>query len=189
MARKKKKQRPVYKRNYRRKKNKRGDFESILFVVLFLFIIGVIFFFTTHFKDEIYSNFQEELNTSEYNDTEAWNVLGEFRTSEISAWDYAFLAVFIGSMIALGLTAYAIRISPVFFWIYALMSLTILISGVIASNIWQDIASDPEFATTLTYFPITNSILGSYYPLIVVIIIITGMAVLFGKPPSQEGFV
>lgn len=169
-------------------KNKRADFASILFVVIFLFVIGVIFFFTTHLKEEIYSQFQEELNTSEYNDTEAFDVVGEFRTSEIYAWDYAFLGVFMGSLIALGLTAYAIRISPVFFWIYGLMSLVILISGVIASNIWQEVAAKAEFATTLTYFPITNAILGSYYPMIVVFIIAIGMVVLFGKPPSREGY-
>lgn len=170
-------------------KNKRADFASILFVVVFLFVIGVIFFFTTHFKDEIYSHFQEELNTTEYNDTEAFDVIGEYRTAEIYAWDYAFLAIFLGSMIALGLTAYAIRISPVFFWVYGLMSLVILVSGVIASNIWQDISDEAEFATTLTYFPITDAILGSYYPLIVVFIIVIGMGILFGKPPSQEGYV
>jgi len=170
-------------------KNKRADFASILFVVVFLFVIGVVFFFTTHFKNEIYTKLQTELNTSEYNTTEGYGVIETWKTAEIYAWDYAFLAVFIGSLIALGLMAYAIRISPVFFWIYALMSLVILVSGVIASNIWQDVAAEPEFATTLTYFPITDAILGSYYPLIVVVIIVFGMGILFGKPPSQEGYV
>jgi hypothetical protein len=35
----------------------------------------------------------------------------------------------------------------------------------------------------------TNAILGSYYPLIVVAIIVIGMGILFGKPPGREGFV
>jgi hypothetical protein len=32
----------------------------------------------------------------------------------------------------------------------------------------------------------TDAVLGSYYPLIVVVIIITGMVVLFGKPFARE---
>lgn len=166
-------------------KNKRGDFSSILFVVVLIFVIGVVFFFTTHFKKEIYTQFQEELNESGYNDTEAYTAVSSFKTGEIYVWDYAFLGILMGSMVALGLTAYAIRMSPVFYWIVGLMTLIILVAGVILSNIWQDISAEPEFVDTLTYFPITNTILGSYFPSIIVAIIFISMVILFSKPPGQ----
>lgn len=60
--------------------------------------------------------------------------------------------------------------------------------GVMLSNIWQEAAADPEFAVTLTRFPITNAILGSYFPLIVTGIIVLAMLFIFGKPPGQEGY-
>jgi len=117
-------------------------------------------------------------------------VLTTWQESDQEVWDYAFLGIFFGVLIALGLTAYAIRISPIFYWIYGLMSLFVLVTGVIVSNVWQEAVANPEFVTTLARFPITNAILGSYYPLVVVAIIMIAMIVIFGKPfGREEGYI
>ena len=169
---------------------KKADFASIVFAVILLFVIAVVFFFIQHFNDLIYTELQASFNTTvggATNYSEAVNVLTEVREIDRVVWDYAFLAIFMGIFIVLGLTAYAVRISPIFYWIYGIMSLTVLATGVMLSNIWQDMINDPEFAVTLTRFTITNTVLSSYYPMIVVAIIMLAMILLFGKPAGQGG--
>jgi len=169
--------------------DKKADFASILFGVVILFVIGIIFFFVSHFNQEIFSELESEFET-DYNNTESMTVLTTWQESDQEVWDYAFLGIFFGVLIALGLTAYAIRISPIFYWIYGLMSLFVLVTGVIVSNVWQEAVANPEFVTTLARFPITNAILGSYYPLVVVAIIMIAMIVIFGKPfGREEGYI
>ena len=166
--------------------NKKGDFASIVFAVVTIFVIGVVFLLTSQLKGEIYSSLQSNLNES-FEDTEALTALAEIKETEQVIWDYAFMGIFLGMFMVLGLTAYSVRISPVFYWIYGLMCLTVLATGVIVSNIWQKLAAAPEFAVTITQFPMTNAVLGSYYPLITTVMIMLAMIFLFGKPPGEEG--
>jgi len=168
--------------------NKKADIASIVFVVILLFTMAVLFFLMNHINNEIFTEIDLTLNeTEDWVDTEASTTVTEIQRTDNIIWDYAFLGVFMGVLIVLGLTAYAVRISPIFYWIYGIMSLVVLGIGVILSNIWQDMSVDPEFAVTITRFPMTDAILGSYFPLVVTAIIIVGMIILFGKSPKQEG--
>lgn len=177
--------------------NKRADFASIVYVVIFLFVVAIAFFFLSHVNNEIFIEINSTLH--EYNDSEDGGALGHSEPFDVtegfismnnSVWDYAFLGIFIGVLIALGLTAYAVRISPVFYWIYGIMSMTVLALGAMLSNIWQGMVADPTFTTTLTRFPITDLLLGTYYPVVVTALIVLTMIILFGKPASQqEGFI
>jgi len=170
--------------------NKRGDFATIVYVVIFLFIIGTVIFIISHMNNEIFTEIQTNINTTDYQDTEAYTAIGSFIDSNASSiWDYAFLGIFFGSLIAIGLSVYAIRISPAFYWVFGVMSLMVLGLGVVLSNAWQEVAGEAEFAVTLTRFPITNALLGTYYPLVTTAIIILTMVLLFSKPKGQqEGF-
>ena len=162
--------------------NKKGDIVSIIFAVVAIFIIGILFFFMNHVTDTLYTQFDDYFNEStSYNDTEAHQALQQIHGVENSIWDYAFVAIFLGYMLALALTAYSTRISAVFYWIYGLLSMVVLGLGVILSNIWQSASATPEFAETITRFPITDAILGSYYPTFITAMIIIGMIILFGK--------
>lgn len=170
--------------------NKKGDIASIIYVVMFLVIVGIIFFFVVDLNVELFTELQNTLNDSGYEDTEALDQAVEFKeTNQSRLWDYAFLGIFFGSLIAIGLSAYAVRISPIFYWVYAAISLFVLVLGTILSNFWQDLALEPDFADTLVYFPITNALLGTWYPLVVTAIIVISMVILFAKPKGQEGFV
>ena len=170
--------------------NNRGDFASIVFVVILIFVVGFIFFVVSDLNQKIYTEIGSALNDSDLGGNESATALQKVQRSDFYVWDYAFLGIFLGSLIAIGLTAYAVRISPIFYWIYGIMSLTVLVLGTMLSNIWQSASADPEFAASLVRFPITNAILGSYYPMIVVAIIALAMILIFGKPSrTEEGFI
>lgn len=165
--------------------NKKGQFEDFLIVIVTIFIIGVLLFFSNHVVNQMYTSLDEWFNEStDFNESEAQTAVTKIQAAENSAWDYAFLAIFIGFVIQLVLFSFATRINVAFFWIFSILGIIELILGVIVSNIWMEMVENPEFATTITRFPITNSILGTYFPLAVVTIIFIGLIAMFGKPQS-----
>lgn len=168
-------------------RDKKAQFESKLIVIITIFIIGILLFFMNHMNNKVYDQFNEYLSGSEYNGTEAQTALSNIQELEQSSiWDYAFLAIFIGLIIQLVVFSFASRMNMIFYWLMVVIDLPILIVGVIVSNVWQELSSNAEFVTTLARFPITNSILGSYFPMAVVIIFFIVLVVMFGKPPEGE---
>lgn len=166
--------------------NKKADIASIIYIVIFIFVVGLVLFLVSHMNNLLFSGLENALgNSTTGTGTEALVVTSQIKASDALIWDYAFLGIFMGSLIAIGLSAYAVRISPVFFWIYGLLSLVVLALGVMLSNTWQSWAGSPEFATSILRFPITNMILGTWYPTIVTGILVVAMGLIFGKP--REG--
>lgn len=162
--------------------NKKGDIPTLLFVIVALFAIGVIVFTISHFTRSLYGQLDSVLDNSElYNNSEAHQALNRAETFERSIWDYVFLAFAIGYILMLALFAYSTRINNVFFWLFTLCSLFGLFIGVVLSNTWEAYSSSPEFATTLATFPITNAILGHFYPIFVTAMIALFLVMLFGK--------
>jgi len=170
------------------KKNKRGQAEAIILAIVTIFIIGIIVFFMNHVNEQIYSSLADNFEAdADLNNTEAHDAVETFRDVERSSiWDFAFLAIFIGLMIQMLIFSFASKANIAFFWIFIIVGIISLMLGVMLSNIWQGVAENPEFASTLARFPITNTLLGSYFPLVVTGFIFLFMIVLFGKFPGQD---
>jgi len=166
-------------------KGKRGQFESALLAVVTIFIIGIILLFMNHLNDKIFGSFDDWLDESEdLKGSYAQNVTQDIQDVDNAAWDWGFFAIFIGLILNMVFFAFATRINIAFYWIFSILGIVILIVGTILSNIWQEIASNPEFAETILRFPITNMLLGSYFPTVVVALMFIMMIYLFGKPPT-----
>jgi len=165
---------------------KKGQFKTKLLAIVTIFIVGVIFFFANHLNNQLYQGFDDYFNkTEDFNDSEARTALQKIQTVDNSVWDFAFLGIFIGLIIQIVLFSFATRLNIAFFWIMLLFDLPVLLVGVVLSNIWQELVSNPEFATTITRFPITNTILGTYYPIAIVFIIFLTSIIMFGKRQSE----
>ncbi len=167
--------------------NKRGDIPSFLFTIAVLFAVGISLFVLIHLKSAIYDELDSFLNDSDYQGGEAQDVVQEVITAEIDSriWDWGFLGIFIGYILALIFTAFSTRISPVFFWLYAIISLIGLFVGTVLANTWQAFVNHPEFSSTLALFPITNALLGTYYPIAITVILAIFLIFLFGKPLGE----
>lgn len=165
---------------------KKGQFSSVILAVVTLFIIGILLFFFNHMNEQMYGSLNDYLEGDpNFNNTEAQQVAEELQGIEQSRiWDYAFLAIFIGIIIQMVILSFATRINVAFFWIFVLLGIIVLIVGTVLSNVWQELSTDPEFATTITRFTITNTVLGTYYPTIVTGIIFIMLLFLFGKFPG-----
>lgn len=166
--------------------NKKGQFETKLLAIISIVIVGVLIFFVSHMNNALFTQMDEYFNDSDYNGSLAQTKLQRIQTVDRSVWDYAFLAIFAGFVLQIILFSFATRISPAFFWIDMIINIPLLIIGVVTSNIWQELAASPSFAETIARFPITDAILGSYYPIAVIIIIFISSIALFGKPAGSQ---
>ena len=168
--------------------NKKAQFESILFAIVMIVIVGIILFFMNHVNEKLYDKLDVYLEGDEdLNNTEAHLALQDIHDIEKSnIWDWVFLAIFIGMIIQMLVFSFASKTNIVFFWIFVILGIVILIAGVVLSNIWQEIADNPEFSETILRFPITNALLGNYFPTVIVAIIFFALIVLFGKFPGQQ---
>jgi len=169
-------------------KNKKGQVESIILVIVTIFIIGIILFFSNTVNEKIYTSLADNFEANpDLNDTEAHQAIQDIRDVERSSiWDFAFLAIFIGLMIQMLIFSFASKSNIAFFWIFIIIGVIALILGVVLSNIWQNVAENAEFVETIARFPITNSLLGTYFPMVVTGFIFLLMIVLFGKFPGQD---
>lgn len=170
------------------KKNKKGQIQGMIIAVITIFIIALILFFMNHLNKKFYDEFDEYFEgDAELNNTVAHTTLEDLQGVEGSRiWDYAFLAIYVGLLIQMLIFSFASRTNVAFFWIYALLGIITLIVGTMLSNIWQEIAVNPEFAETITRFTITNTLLGTYYPTIITGILFLTMIITFGKFPGAE---
>ena len=166
-------------------RNKKGDFASLLYVVILLFIIGMIFLFTNKLTHEISVKQEEIFNSSvEYQNSSAITALQTIRDTNDTAYDYGFLAIYIGCIASLGVTAFMTRIHPIFYIFYVLLGIFVLATGVLLSNAYQAVAETSTMADAAARFPIMNFMLGSYAPLVITVVIILFMVLLFGKTPD-----
>lgn len=166
--------------------NHRGDIPSLIYAVLVIAALGIMLLFWNHFSDAFYTATDNAYGSGSlgvnYNNSVAQTTLQEINNAENSTYDYVFLFFAVGMILTLGIFAYSTRISVVFFWIYGIMAMIVMVIAVVMSTLWQSIAKNPEFATTITRFPITNAILDTYYPTFTLALVLLVMILLFGKP-------
>ncbi len=107
--------------------NKKGDIPSLILAVVLIFIVGILLIFFARLRDPLYTALDQYFNDTEdtLNSTEAQAALIKIAKVEQTIWDFAFLAIAFGIVIALIMTAFATRIHVAFFWIYVIVSMTI----------------------------------------------------------------
>ena len=168
--------------------NKKGDIPSILYAIVAVAVVGIIILFGSHLNNAVYDSFDDYFEGNPtFNDTTAHQTVNEIQTKENSLWDYVFLGIAMGYLLITALSAYSTRISPVFYWIYGILSMVGLACAVLLSNAWQSMVAESVFTETVARLPITNLFLGSYYPTVATAIIVLSMVLLFGKNPNEGG--
>lgn len=168
--------------------NKKADIPSTIFIMVFIVAVGVIFLFTHNLFQNVVGTFADEIEASDNfdNDSEAVKSARSIVSQSDRAWDYGFLFIALGSVVALGLVGFSTRISPIFYWVYAVAGILVFSSSILLSNVWQEMAADEAFAVTIQSFPITNAILGTFFPTLMLGALVIVMILLFGKAPRDE---
>lgn len=163
--------------------NKKGDFESIIYFIAVIFVAGVILVFMNYLFNNINTEMETALTAN--NDSiivaNATASLSKVRATENNIWDYGFLFILVGYIFAIGLASFYQQTNPFFFWFNIILSSFGILLSIVFGYTWNVMAETPALSEVIERFPITNFLLGSYYPLIVIFVIVLTVILLYGK--------
>lgn len=164
-------------------KQKKGQIPSLILAIVSIFVAGIMIFVFSHLFGQIFDELGDRfVEDPSLNNTVANQTLANVqRIQNSSMWDFFFLAIAFAYFLSLMILAFSTRISPVFYVIFAVVSLIGLFVGVALANMWEELANQSVFANTLTRFPIMNTILDNFFPLFIVVMTIAMLIMLFGK--------
>lgn len=101
-----------------------------------------------------------------------------------TAMDWMAGLLFVGAAISSIVGAILIRSHPAFFFLSIVVLMIQILVGVIFSNIWYELITNPSMAGALTAFPVTDWIL-SHLPIITLIVALVLAVVMYAVNPFE----
>lgn len=145
--------------------NKKGTIQDLILIMIFITIFAVGTLIVYKISDEINTQFIEEGLLSADGE-KAYSQINNMYPSVI---DNSFLVLVIGLSIGALILAFLVRVHPVFFIGFLLVLIIIIFISGIMSNIYLEIANDPEFTNVATNLTFITHIIGKL-PLIIGIV-------------------
>jgi hypothetical protein len=99
--------------------------------------------------------------------------------------DTIFMIVLIGLIIGILITSFLFWSHPVFMILWIILSLGAMVLSVILGNIYETIATNPIFNTTITSIPMTQQVM-THFPLLMLGIIVISMIVIYAKSQQRN---
>lgn len=155
---------------------KKGGLGDIIFLIVAMFLIGIVFLSMWKVMKVIDDDFQ---SNSEISD-EGKKLTSKIRDKYVSITDSAFLMLFVGLAIAIAVGAWFIRTHPALFWFTIPILGFLIFLGAIFSNFWWNFSNSGDFVTELSDFLIIPFILNNFVYFLVGIVILVAI-LLFAK--------
>jgi hypothetical protein len=161
--------------------NRKGDAFQIPVVLTIVFVCGIVGLLMLTLSGKINTFWLESGMLNNTENPTAVNAVTKIQATSVPTTDYMIFFIFLGSNIALLVSAVKTKFSPtVIFFFILLLFITIIISmGLV--QVYQGFATadvTSEFASQLT---LTNFIFSRYTPLIMTCIGILSMLIMWGK--------
>lgn len=170
-------------------KNKQGQFvfEDVFYALAFVFF-AAIFTFILYFafnqaKPELGTIIDSNLPVG-YTGQNATTLLNKV-SNTVQMFDVLFPFLIIGLVIMLMVSAMFVQSHPVFFVVTIIILGVAVLMGVIFSNTYQQITTDPSFANTADDFPITNVFM-KYLPYLIGLTVLITAVVIFTKSGASN---
>lgn len=134
-----------------------------IFVVVGLFVLGVVMVFSYG----IYKDFNADIQADPEIDVQAKATSASLNSNYPGVFDQMF-AIFVAVLwVALIVTTYLIDTNPAFFVIVFIMLVITFIVGMELSNEYTEFTTDDELTVTAASFPLTNWIMGHLLQIII----------------------
>lgn len=164
-----------------KKKAKKGNVTDILTIIIYLFLIFVAFFLTYFMFHRFTSSLSSSLNTPI-----TTNILAT-GDKALASFNYLFVMVFVLMVIFLLVSAYFIRVHPLFIIPSILLFLFIIFISIGFSRVHRQIFIDNDlFSPENEQFEASMFII-NHLPIIMTLVGGLVMVVLFAKPNAESG--
>ena len=146
----------------RRYVNKKASIQDLIYIGVFALVFSIIILVTFKVSDELNTQFQgSDIVTQRGKDS-----FGQINNMFPTVIDNAFLMIVIGLGIVALVLASLVRIHPVFFVFFILILVIIIFLAGVFSNIFIEMANEPEFSSVANQLTFTVAIM-KLLPLIV----------------------
>lgn len=167
--------------------NKRGDLTTIIILVALLLglSLGAIVF------HKVFYEITEELKGVEEFSNLTTDTIQTTQDASSNLLDFFVFFVLVSFFVGLIISSIYIDVHPAIVMVFViLLIIAVIIAGQI-SNFFYDFVSGGQFTTGTTTvaenFPLTSLILGSYFPLIILVIGVIVIVILYGKSRTPQG--
>lgn len=169
--------------------NKKGAFTDLfvfmIMAFIILFISGIFIYIGWETKDQLIKASEESKSDVNYT-----QVIDETFGKVPESYDLLYwisLLIIIGMILGIFIGSYMITTRPIFFIPYIFISIIAIFMSVIISNVYQDIAEQPELASTFAGFIGSNYIM-YYFPIWITVIAFIGAIIMFARMKAEEGY-
>lgn len=164
--------------------NKKGDIQSIIIMIIILFVIALVCLFFSRVFLEFLGQFKniEQIHSNE----NALNTVELVESHTIPWLDYLFFFTFIGISLGIIISSAYVDTSPVFLVIFIIVMIILIVLAGIFANVFYEVGTSSELSSTYDQFILTKAIMSNLPVALLVIIIIT-IFVLYGKGKSIAG--
>jgi len=126
-----------------------------IFVILILFIVGLMIVLGYNIFDEINTDIQSSADINSQSKTISQTLFDRYDTFFDGAFTTVFILLFIMGIIA----SFALDSHPIFFFAALILIVFVVILGAFMSNAWDEFASDSDISSSISNFSKTNWIL------------------------------
>jgi hypothetical protein len=159
--------------------------KDVILISILLVSIGVTLFLLGYVNHKIIDGITNTTIMDENPNVQA--SIRVYNTQVNPKLDYLFLAVFIGLVFGLMVSAWFIDSHPIFMVLFIIVLIIGVAMSTILANFWETIANNIIFENNISNYPITNHILLNL-PYYLAVIGVIGMIVVFGKPKNLSFF-
>ena len=158
-------------------KNKRAGFQSIvvMIIIIFALAVGSIIF------SKVFLDITAELKTNPEFSNTTINSIETVEERTIPLLDFMIFFSLVALMIGLIIASIYIDVHPAIVVVFIIaLIVAIFLSGML-SNVYSEITSEAQLSSTAAEFSYTNIVLGSHFPIIILVTGIIVVIILYGK--------
>lgn len=163
--------------------NRKGDATDIIFFVIIIFFLAVSFIVVIFVNTKI----QQAISDTQLNDSQAFSDIDNaFNTINTVTVQRGFILMFAILLIGMQISAFLIRVHPIFFFVYIITIILSIFLGVFISNTYQLLIENATIATVADQQTMINWVMQHLVQISVGAWALS-MLVLFGKLFANSG--
>ena len=161
--------------------NKKGDVTDILIFVSFIFFFGLMIFVSA----KVFPTIVTSLNQSSLNINQTQTSINTLHNVTTEGFNQGFIILFAGLIIVQIGTAFLIRQHPFFIILYLVTLVAGAFLGMVMSNAFTEISTNPAFVDTLAEQPVISWVMDNLLAVVIGVDILT-LIIIFAKPGGSR---
>lgn len=162
--------------------NKQGDLSSIIIMIAVIFALSI----ATIVFSRIFVDISDELLEMPRIENNTATAIGHAQDRAIPLLDMFIVFAFVGTLVGLIISSIYIDTHPAFTMAFILGVIIAVFLAIQFANIHSEVIENPALSSTADQFAMSNIIMGSLFPVLILITGVIVIVILYGKGRSRS---